>query len=110
MRKLVFALTVCLLIMNVFALFVFDTSSTKVSLTTFIDKLQDMPNLINLNINDIKSKLTINGDWGAFNFLLTGINGVTSVISVLIFFCTSIVNVIYQVIYLLYVMGVSSFY
>lgn len=108
MKKIILVICVLLLAINVISMFILETSNSPVSLSLVLKKVSEAPKPIDLDFNKSLNLLKIEGDWGIWNFSKNIINGFTTVLGVFIFFSTSIINVLYQVGYYFYVLGLSS--
>lgn len=110
MKKLVFALAIVLLLVNFISIVYLESTTEPISFTELLIKVQNAPVPINLDLQASLNLLKVNADWGSWNFLITGINGITSVLGFVIWLCSSMINVLYQIGYYFYVLGLSSGY
>lgn len=103
-----FIFCIVLLLVNLVAFVLFETASEPITFSALLDKVEEAPK-IDLSIEEIESFTKITADWKDFNALRDLINAITGAISVLIWLCTLLINLISIIVYLAYVFGLSSF-
>lgn len=103
-----FILCVVLLLVNLIAFTLYGTASEPITFTSFLDKLDKAPQ-IELTINDIADSMSINADWGVFDWFKDVVNFLSSALSVIVWLCTILINLITIIGYIGYLFGLSAF-
>lgn len=106
--RIAFIFLICLLIVNVFAYVLFETSDHIITFSEFLDRIDEAPQ-IDLSLSDSVEVFQITDDWGAFEFFKTIINALGSVLGLLVWLGSLLVNLVSIIGYLLYLFGVASF-
>lgn len=106
--KVAFIFLIMLLIVNVFAYVLFETSDHVITFSEFLDRIDNAPQ-IELELSESVEIFTITDDWGAFNFAKVIINALGSVLGLLVWIGALLINLVSIIGYLLYLFGVASF-
>jgi len=106
--RVCFILCLILLIINVFAFVLFNTSDHVITFSEFLDRLEEAPGDypdLNSTIHDFN----ITEDWGVLNGLRDFLNIFADVFGFIVWIGAIFTKLIIDIGYLLYLLGLSSF-
>lgn len=105
--RAVFVLFVFLLVINLFAFVIFETSDTPILLTTLLDRLEDAPK-IDLSLDDAIQIFHIDEEWAVLDGFRVFINALGSVIGFIVYIVAMLLNLLAIIFWFLYLVGLSS--
>lgn len=106
--KVAFIFLIILLIVNIFAYVLFETSDHVITFTEFLDRVDEAPT-IDLSLSGSVEIFSISGDWGSFDGFRVIINALGSVVGLVVWIGSLLINLVSIIGYLVYLMGIASF-